>query len=122
MQHSCDTQLLCCCLQLEYTVDAAAPEGWPHKTGHISADMARAALFGPAAAHSNATPASSEAADNGSNKVSSEQLPGRGQQQKQQQGGQLVVTLLCGPPPMIEKACKPALKDMGFEDQHVIEF
>ncbi|WIA11609.1 hypothetical protein OEZ85_011714 [Tetradesmus obliquus] len=108
--------------KVEYTVDAAAPEGWPHKTGHISADMARAALFGPAAAHSDDTSAGSKGADSDSNGRGSEQSPGGGQQQKQQQSGQLVVTLLCGPPPMIEKACKPALKEMGFEDQHVIEF
>jgi len=32
------------------------------------------------------------------------------------------VTLLCGPPPMIERACRPALKKRGYSDDRVFEF
>lgn len=76
-----------------YTVDAGAGPDWRGFTGHISTDMAAAALFPPAAS------------------------PGPGG------GGALrAAALLCGPPPMIERACRPALRELGFEDDFVIEF
>jgi NAD(P)H-flavin reductase len=30
--------------------------------------------------------------------------------------------LLCGPPPMLKYACRPALREVGFEDGDVVEF
>lgn len=122
--------------QVEYTVDGGAPPDWPHKTGHISSDMAKAALFGPAPLGAAAGSSQPDSGDGvGAKQQQTEQQQGAGDkqqqteqeqqgQEQQQQGGDggLVVTLLCGPPPMIERACKPALKDMGFSDEHVIEF
>ena len=32
------------------------------------------------------------------------------------------VILLCGPPPMIERACLPALRTLGYNDDNVLIF
>ncbi|GBF95145.1 hypothetical protein Rsub_07729 [Raphidocelis subcapitata] len=37
-------------------------------------------------------------------------------------GAPRAAALLCGPPPMIARACRPALREMGFEDAAVVEF
>lgn len=32
------------------------------------------------------------------------------------------IACMCGPPPMIEFACKPSLKEMGFDESEMVEF
>ncbi|KAI7840931.1 hypothetical protein COHA_005362 [Chlorella ohadii] len=32
------------------------------------------------------------------------------------------IALVCGPPPMVEKACLPALRELGFDEDHIIVF
>lgn len=32
------------------------------------------------------------------------------------------IALVCGPPPMVDRACLPALKELGFDEAHIIVF
>jgi len=124
--------------QVEFTVDSQVPEGWSHKTGHVSQEMIQDTLFPPAAGDtSKGGTRSSGGGDGGPTGGTSGSAggaeaaagagggaggsAGAGGGDGGSQGGD-VVTLLCGPPPMIEKACKPALSAVGFDEQHTIEF
>lgn len=37
-------------------------------------------------------------------------------------GGGGTICLVCGPPPMVDKACLPALREAGFDERHIIVF
>lgn len=125
-------------------MDSQVPEGWSHKTGHVSQEMIQDTLFPPSASDTGDTSKggtrSSNGGDGGPTGGASgsaggvEAAAGAGAgtgggagaggghgSDGGSKGGD-VVTLLCGPPPMIEKACKPALSAVGFDEQHTIEF
>lgn len=125
---SCHCRRLPC--QVAYTVDSGAPEGWAGFTGHISADMARKALL-PLQQGSGSSSGNEQGGDKGAGAaggkqgVKGGQVAEGGQEHGQGEGqGQegVVVSLLCGPPPMLKYACRPALQEMGFPEEHVLEF
>lgn len=36
--------------------------------------------------------------------------------------GPETLALVCGPPPMVERAVLPALKELGFDEEHTVVF
>lgn len=107
--------------QVYYTVDAGVPTDWHGFTGHISADMMRRSLFVPGGAGGN-----DGGGKDGGREQGSEPGGGEGGSGEQgggkESGGGAVAVLLCGPPPMIKFACRPALQELGFGEDQVIEF
>ncbi|KAL4430845.1 hypothetical protein ABPG75_006101 [Micractinium tetrahymenae] len=46
---------------------------------------------------------------------------GKGQHDDGRSGGG-TIALVCGPPPMVDRACLPALRELGFDEQHIVVF
>lgn len=46
---------------------------------------------------------------------------GKGQHDDGRAGGG-TISLVCGPPPMVERACLPALRELGFDEEHIVVF
>lgn len=97
--------------QVFYTVDANVPTDWSGFTGRININMVKSSLCPPT------NPAAPVNGGGGQ-----QEGGGRRSDRPQEGEGGGVVVLLCGPPPMIQKACRPALKELGYADDEVIEF
>lgn len=46
---------------------------------------------------------------------------GKGRHGERGSGGG-TIALVCGPPPMVDRACVPALQELGFDEEHIVVF